>query len=178
MIFGFIFVVILVSFFVFPAAKGFVEPNTVWSRTYGGKREDIATSLVVASDGGYAMAGYTRSFGINLYSDYYDFWLVKTDKYGNMEWNKTYGGLGAELGNSLIVASDGGYAMAGGTESFGAGSDDFRLVKTEFGSNIPEFPSSLIPPIFMVATILVVIISEIRLSPNRLIRNRIVAAID
>ena len=79
------------------------------------------------SDGGYALTGYTDSFGAGGF----DFWLVKTDASGIMLWNKTYGGTGADLAYALVQTSDGGFALAGYTYSFGAGSSDFWLVKTD-----------------------------------------------
>jgi hypothetical protein len=102
----------------------------LWSQTYGGVSSDAAEALVQTSDGGYALAGYTTSFGAGSY----DFWLVKTDANGNMEWNQTYGGAGIEHACALVGTSDGGFALLG-TASFGAGKRDFWLVKTdEFGN--------------------------------------------
>ena len=107
--------------------------NAEWNRTYGGWDDEGAISLVLCSDGGYALAGMTESFGYG--SDRDDFWLVKTDSFGNMEWNQTYGGTIREYGFCLIQASDGGYAFAGSTCSFGAGNHDSWLVKTDgFGN--------------------------------------------
>jgi hypothetical protein len=101
--------------------------NQNWSRTYGGSGDDLAYSLVATSDGGYALAGHTSSFG----AGYYDFYLVKTDSAGNLQWSKTYGGTGDDEASSLIQTSDGGYALAGWTDSFGGGGFDFYLVKTD-----------------------------------------------
>lgn len=98
-----------------------------WNMTYGGSDIDWGYSMIQTNDGGYALAGYTKSFGAGNG----DFWLVKTDKYGNMEWNKTYGGPTSDCAYSLIETSDGGYALAGRTYSFGAGDYDFWLVKTD-----------------------------------------------
>jgi len=98
-----------------------------WNRTYGGGNNDYAESVIQTSDGGYALAGYTDSFGAGGY----DFWLVKTDPAGNMQWNKTYGGKGSDQAYSAVQTSDGGYALAGYTNSFGAGGYDFWLVKTD-----------------------------------------------
>lgn len=104
-----------------------VEAASMWSQTYGGTEYDMAYSLVSTFDGGYTIAGATQSFGAG--DD--DFWLVKTGAFGNIKWNKTYGGTGADAAYSLVAASDGGYAMAGDTYSFGAGNVDFWLVKTD-----------------------------------------------
>ena len=142
--------------------------NPVWNQTYGGRKSEQLPSLIVASDSGYALAGTTTSFGAGDF----DWWLVKTDKYGNMLWNQTYGGTGEDDASSLVLASDGGYVIAGSTGSF-ARSNEGWLVKTDdHGSTIPEFPSSLIPALFMVATLLAAIVSKIRFSPYRLSRNK------
>jgi len=106
--------------------------NLEWNKTYGGPDVDVATSVVETSDGGYALAGQTSSFG----DGGFDFWLVKTDVSGNMQWDKTYGGIGLEQARSLIQTSDGGYALAGQTSSFGDGSDNFWLVKTDVSGNM------------------------------------------
>jgi hypothetical protein len=106
--------------------------NMQWNKTYGGGFSDCAYSLVGTADGGYAMAGYTDSFGAG--SD--DFWLIKTDANGNMQWNKTYGGANSDIGRSLVVAPDGGFAIAGYTSSYGAGAYDAWLVKTDANGNM------------------------------------------
>jgi len=98
-----------------------------WNKTYGGTNHDWASALVQTADGGYALAGGTRSFGAGSS----DFWLVKTDAAGNMMWNKTYGGTSSDYASALVQTGDGGYALAGGTGSFGAGNSDFWLVKTD-----------------------------------------------
>jgi len=97
---------VLVSFPLISSVGASLE---MWSQTYGGTSSDEAEAMVQTSDGGYAIAGYTRSFGAGSY----DFWLVKTDEHGNMEWNKTYGGAGNELAYALVETSDGGYALTG-----------------------------------------------------------------
>jgi len=105
-------------------AKG----NMQWNKTYGGTNDDTySVSLVQTDDGGYAIATSTLSFGAGGY----DFWLVKTDSSGVMQWNQTYGGASAEYAFSVVQTVDGGYAIAGATLSFGAGADDFWLVKTD-----------------------------------------------
>ncbi len=99
--------------------------NHLWNQTYGGALWEEAECVVETSDGGYALAGFTESFG----AGFADFWLVKTDAAGNMLWNKTCGGTENDFAFSVVETSDGGYALAGSTDSFGAGSNDFWLVK-------------------------------------------------
>jgi len=107
-------------------------PETEWNRTYGGASADNAQSVVQTIDGGYAIAGQTESFGAGGL----DYWLVKTDAYGNMQWNKTYGGASTDYACSVVERNDGGYAIAGGTHSFGAGNADFWLIKTDAAGNM------------------------------------------
>ncbi|MGD8565963.1 MAG: hypothetical protein PVF96_06415 [Candidatus Bathyarchaeota archaeon] len=105
--------------------------NKLWNKTYGGVNHDFGYSIIQTSDGGYALCGSTGSFG----SGQDDIWLVKIDALGNMEWNKTYGGTNNEFCTSIIQTDDGGYAIAGVTRSFGAGAEDFWLVKTDSNGN-------------------------------------------
>ncbi|MFX1563021.1 MAG: dockerin type I domain-containing protein [Promethearchaeota archaeon] len=106
--------------------------NTMWNQTYGGTEMDWGYSVVRTSDGGYAIAGFTESFGAGIR----DFWLVKTDSSGNMEWNQTYGGTQKEEAYSLVQTSDGGYALVGWTNSSPTASHDFWLVKTDSTGNM------------------------------------------
>jgi hypothetical protein len=91
-----------------------------------------ATSLVQTSDGGYAIAGETYSFGAGEA----DVYVVKLDANGNLQWTKTIGGPDPEEGSSLIQTSDGGYAIAGYTISFGAGEADVYVVKLDANGNL------------------------------------------
>ena len=106
--------------------------NMTWNMTYGGTGSEVALDLVRTIDGGYALAGSTTSFGAGGY----DFWLVKTDANGNMQWNQTYGGINGERANALVQTNDGGFALAGYTTSFGAGGYDSWLVKTDADGNM------------------------------------------
>jgi hypothetical protein len=63
--------------------------------------------------------------------------LIKTDLSGNAQWNQTYGGGNYEEAFSVVQTVDGGYALAGYTASFGAGSVDFWLVKTDPYGRVP-----------------------------------------
>jgi len=101
-----------------------------WSQTYGGTGWDEGYSVIQTSNGGYAIAGYTASYGAGSY----DVWLIKTDSAGNLQWTQTYGGAGYDMGRSLLQTGDGGYVIAGYTESHGAGGADVWLVKTDVDS--------------------------------------------
>jgi len=101
--------------------------DTLWTRTYGGSGADVGYSVTQTSDGGYIVAGSTASFGAGNW----DVYLVRTDTYGDTLWTRTYGGGSTDHGNSVKQTSDGGYIVAGGTESFGAGEGDVYLVKTD-----------------------------------------------
>jgi hypothetical protein len=106
--------------------------NIIWAKTYGGIYTDSATSVQQTSDGGYIVAGATWSFGAGNG----DFFLIKTDANGNIIWAKTYGGTSYDLATSVQQTSDGGYIVAGFTESFGAGGGDIFLIKTDANGNI------------------------------------------
>ena len=104
--------------------------NLLWNQTYGGTENDNPLSMIQTNDGGFALAGYTESFGAGSS----DFWLVKTDSLGNMEWNKTYGGSGSDEAISFLQTNDGGYILVGSSTSVENGS--IWLVKTDENGNI------------------------------------------
>jgi len=104
----------------------YAQPDSLWSRTFGGERIDICSSIIQTADGGFALAGSTNSFGVGGY----DFWLVHTDENGDSLWSRTYGGEGDDGCSSIIQTADGGFALAGNT-SFGAEDCVFRLVRTD-----------------------------------------------
>jgi len=103
-----------------------------FAKTYGGSSAEHAYSVQQTSDGGYIVAAYTNSFGAGDW----DIFLVRTDAFGNVQWAKTYGGTGNDYAYSFQQTSDGGYILAGWINSFGAGSWDIFLVKTDANGNI------------------------------------------
>ena len=109
-------------------AKG----NLQWTKTIGGPEPEEGSSLIQTSDGGYAIAGFTISFGAGGN----DVYVVKLDAHGNLQWTKTIGGSAVEGSSSLIQTSDGGYAIAGLTNSFGAGDYDVYVVKLDAKGNL------------------------------------------
>ena len=106
--------------------------NLQWTKTIGGESGDSGSSLIQTSDGGYVIAGSTTSFGAGKE----DVYVVKLDANGNLQWTKTIGGPEYDWGNSLIQTSDGGYAIAGTTGSFGAGLLDVYVVKLDANGNL------------------------------------------
>ena len=101
--------------------------ETLWTRTFGGTNFDEGLSVQETSDGEYILAGWTQSFGAGG-SDAY---LIKTDSFGDTLWTKTFGGTDNDFSSSVQETSDGGYVIVGWTFSFGAGSADVHLIKTD-----------------------------------------------
>jgi hypothetical protein len=106
----------------------------LWSKTYGGSGDDVARTIIRTTDGGFAVAGYTNSFG----AAGNDFFFVKLDTGGTLQWSRTVGGTGAgsDVVFSIIQTTDGGFALAGETQSFGAGSYDMYVVKLDAGGSL------------------------------------------
>lgn len=100
--------------------------DLLWDKTYGGISWDNGRAVVPLADGGFAMAGHTWSEGAGGS----DFWLLRVDNSGNLLWEQIYGGADYELLYALVGLPDGGYALAGRTDSKGAGGNDFWLVRT------------------------------------------------
>ena len=103
-------------------------PDTLWTRAYGERLDsDYAYSVQQTSDGGYILAGATKPF----FAANDEVYLIKTDSAGDTLWARRYGGEGDDQGRSVHQTPDGGYIIAGWTESFGAGLVDFYLIKTD-----------------------------------------------
>jgi hypothetical protein len=103
-----------------------------WAKTYGGGYSDVARSIQQTSDGGYIVAGWTLSFGAGGL----DFWVLKLDASGQVQWQKTYGGGYSDVARSIQQTSDGGYIVAGWTLSFGAGNYDVWVLKLNASGNV------------------------------------------
>ncbi len=122
-----IFVAIFLSLIFISPISGLI----IFERWYGESEGDLGYSVIQTLDGGYAVAGVTGSWG----AQNSDVLLLKTDSLGDIEWVKTYGGPLSEDGCCVSQTSDGGYILTGMTGSYGAGSADVILIKTDFLGN-------------------------------------------
>ena len=116
---------------VFGFGFAWAQPVSEWSATLGGDQDDFAHAVALASDGGFVIAGETRSYG----SGSQDGWLVKLDSDGEEQWSRTFGGTESDIIYSVQATPDGGYILAGETHSAeGASADNshFWLIKTNF----------------------------------------------
>jgi hypothetical protein len=86
----------------------------LWEKQFGSKGWDVGYSVAAVNDGGYIIAGYTASFG----SGKTDIYLIKTDSDGNCRWARTYGGIRDDRATSVIQAKDGGFIVAGKSQSY------------------------------------------------------------
>lgn len=103
------------------------QGEELWSQTYGGEGDDNGWDLLEVADGGFVLLGFSDSFSAGDM----DMYLVRTDSEGDELWSRTYGGGEDEYGWALARSDDGGYALAGQTLSFGAGGNDGLLVKVD-----------------------------------------------
>ncbi len=111
--------------------------NLQWRRYFGGTNNDRSNDVLQTSDGGFLMVGSSESddFDITDPNGSYDFWAVKVSATGTMEWQKSFGGSGIDIGYSVVKSDDGGYLIAGDTRSSDGdisnlkGSADFWVVK-------------------------------------------------
>ena len=109
------------------------DGNEVWSKTFGGSRDEIGTSVQQTKDGGYIIAGEKTTGNYD-----YDFYLVKTNTDGDMEWEKTFGSTGwghIDRGRFVQQTTDGGYIIVGWTTIAGVEEGDVYLIKTDPDGN-------------------------------------------
>lgn len=111
-----------------------LQGELLWERTYGGSEADYGASVKQTLDGGYIIAGSTNSFGA-VWGDAY---LVKTDQYGNQEWEKTFGRSGHDYANEVQQTVDGGFIVFGTLEPGGAGTTvtEQWMIKTDNDGNL------------------------------------------
>ena len=96
-----------------------VNGKLEWSKTYGGSGEDQARAVEQTDNGGYIVGGYTESHDGDIANNYgeEDYWILKLDANGNLEWEKNFGGQEEDICRSLQKTSDGGYVLSGSSRS-------------------------------------------------------------
>lgn len=106
--------------------------NIEWTRTIGGSNEDGGYAIVQTVDNGYAIAGYTMSFG----QGNYDMYVIKLDNNGNVQWSKTIGGTNIDYARAILQTPDKGFLVVGYTNSYGQGNLDVYIVKLDSIGNL------------------------------------------
>ncbi|QHT66985.1 M6 family metalloprotease domain-containing protein [Rhodocytophaga rosea] len=121
--------------------EGPIASANPWNKRFGGSGTDNFSVVIKTSDGGYLLGGYSASGQSGDKSEASqgnnDFWIVKTDVLGNKLWDKRYGGSAADILNTAIQTSDGGYLLGGNSTSgisgdkteAGRGGKDFWVIK-------------------------------------------------
>jgi hypothetical protein len=121
--------------------------NEVWSKVFGGSKDDKLTSVCQASDGGYIVGGYSSSEKNNNKSQDpiggEDYWVLKLNSNGNKEWDKVFGGTGNDLLNSVQQTFEGGFILGGNSASLigfdkseaPRGGSDFWILKIDVSGN-------------------------------------------
>lgn len=103
-----------------------------FEKSFGSYNNEIGKSVIQLTDSGFVAIGYTNSSGFGGY----DIYLLRTDKNGNLLWQKTIGGSDWDFAYSLQETFDGGFVIAGTTYSYGRGNADGYVVKTDNGGNV------------------------------------------
>lgn len=87
----------------------------VWSKTYGGSGDDRATNITKTSDGGYVISGYSRSNDgdVSGNNGFQDYWILKIDTSGNLQWQKSFGFAGSDQGFKVFETAEGNFFATG-----------------------------------------------------------------
>ena len=118
--------------------------KTLWQKCFGGSNEERAEDIKQTSDGGYIVAGWTRSINgdVGDNNGNADAWIVKLASDGTIIWENNFGGSKDDFAKSIVEVSDGGYLLAGSTNSSNGdvsgnhGDRDAWIVKLDSGGNI------------------------------------------
>ena len=103
-----------------------INGENIWEKNIGNGNYEVGSSVKQTQDGGFIITGYTISYGNGAK----DIWLVKTDPVGEIEWDRTFGGIHNDGGHDVFQTNSGGFIVLGYTESSGNGQKDFKLIKT------------------------------------------------
>src|ERR1700752_2051167 len=112
-----IFVLTALFLFNFSWAYGQLSQGVI---KISGTKGEQGNDMKQTKDGGYVIAGITNTYGYT--NDTTDFYIIKLDSLGGLQWTRTIGGAKEDYANSIIQTKDGGYLITGETYSFGVGS--------------------------------------------------------
>ena len=124
---------------------GSIHAQTIrWVRCFGGSLIDECYDIQQTSDGGYIMAGVTESIDGDVTGNHggKDYWIVKTDDWGNLQWQKCYGGTSDDIATSIRQTNDGNFIVAGysnsgdGDVTINHGGSDFWVIKIDAVGNL------------------------------------------
>lgn len=101
--------------------------NLEWDKTFHSSNDNVCGSVQQTDDGGYIIVGETRSF-MGMKSR---LWLIKTDSYGNREWENKFSDSDSNSGSSVQQTEDGGYIVVGMVYSYDTDNEDLWLIKLE-----------------------------------------------
>ncbi len=108
------------------------DGNMLWQKRYGGGKFDELSAARLTPDGGFIVAGETKSFAaINE-----DFWVVKFDSDGNIQWQKRHGGSGIDEAEAIALTPDGGSIVVGTTRSFGVLGEDVWMMRLDSAGEV------------------------------------------
>ena len=117
-----LFTITVIFLFVSPRSSVFAQlPSKVWDKTIGGNGYEYQVKVIPTSDGGYMVAGSSSSNASGDKSENskgnLDYWIIKINDSGIKQWDKTIGGNGADFLSDVRQTSDGGYILAGSSQS-------------------------------------------------------------
>lgn len=101
--------------------------NKTWAKAFGGDDNDVGMAVASTTDGGFIVTGHTFSYG----SGNAEVFILKINSLGNLEWADAFGGTAADYGEWVKETPDGGFMIGGYTYSFGDGTTDVFIVKTD-----------------------------------------------
>jgi hypothetical protein len=115
-----------------------------WEKTYGGTFDESFYRVMQMDDEGYLFMGWTSSFNGSVSSPKgsSDIWLVRTNKFGTILWNRNFGGPGAEGGYDMLLTKDSTLVICGNTSSSSGdvsanfGSSDIWVIQVDLSGNL------------------------------------------
>lgn len=132
-------ITLLIQAVTFPVLAAFAQnaPVIEWQKSFGGTIGETANSVLQTADGGYAFAGYTKSKDgdVTVSKGNTDYWVVKMDADGNMQWQKSLGGSDHDAQWDFQLTNDGGFIIAGQSKSndgdllLNKGEEDYWIVR-------------------------------------------------